>query len=83
MKQRSCTSLMFSPTQMYQSKLFENEKTLRGRRWYGGSVHFHYVSSASSVEAYNGSKMVHSTMTEMISNVCELVLSVRRQSRSF
>lgn len=55
--------------QMYQSKLYENQTTRGGKRWYGGSQHFHYMTSNSSAEAYSGAKMVHSTMIEMISNV--------------
>lgn len=54
---------------MYQSKLFENEQSRGGKRWYGGSRHFHYMASNSSAEAYRGAMMVHSTMTEMISNI--------------
>lgn len=54
---------------MYQAKLFENEQTRPGERRYGGSVHYHYMSSNSSLEAHNGAKMVHSTITEMIANV--------------
>lgn len=55
---------------MYQAKLFENQNTRDGKRKYGSSVHYHYVSPKSnSKEAYSGSKMVHSTMTEMLANV--------------
>lgn len=32
-------------------------------------MHYHYMSPNSTEESYNGAKMVHSTMTEMISNV--------------
>ena len=54
---------------MGQAKLYENQNTRHGKRQYAGSVHYHYMSSNSSVEAYGGAKMVHSTITEMISNV--------------
>ncbi|CAM9547974.1 unnamed protein product, partial [Laminaria digitata] len=54
---------------MYQSKLYENQKTQGGKRWYGGSQHFHYMTSSTDEEAYNGAQLVHSTMTEMISNI--------------
>ncbi|CAM9310004.1 unnamed protein product, partial [Laminaria digitata] len=54
---------------MYQSKLYENQNSQRGKRWYGGSQHFHYMTSSSHEEAYNGAQLVHSTMTEMISNI--------------
>lgn len=63
------TACRLSPTQMYQSKLYENQNTRSGKRSYGGSLHFHYMTSNSSVEAYGGAKMVHSTITEMLSNV--------------
>ena len=58
-----------SAMQMGQAKLYENQNTRHGRRRYGASVHYHYMSSNSSVESYGGAKMVHSTITEMISNV--------------
>ncbi|CAM9152460.1 unnamed protein product [Ectocarpus fasciculatus] len=55
---------------MYQAKIFENEGSKQGTRRYGGSIHYHYISSAASdPEAHNGSIMVHSTMTEMLANV--------------
>ncbi|CAM9211467.1 unnamed protein product, partial [Laminaria digitata] len=54
---------------MEQAKLFENQNTRHGKRQYGGSVHYHYMTSNSSAEAYSGAKMVQSTMTEMISNI--------------
>ena len=54
---------------MYQAKLFENQNTKPGQRHYGGSIHYHFVSSNSSVGAYGGAKMVHSSITEMIANV--------------
>eukprot|EP00904_Undaria_pinnatifida_P003348 jgi/Undpi1/13013/HiC_scaffold_7.g02677.m1 len=54
---------------MGQAKLYENQNTRHGKRQYAGSVHYHYMSSNSSVEAYGGAKMVHSTITEMISNI--------------
>ena len=54
---------------MEQANLFENQSTRHGKRKYGGRVHYHYMTSNSSVEAYGGAKMVHSTMTEMISNL--------------
>ena len=65
----AATACRFLLTQMYQSKLYENQNTRGGKRWYGGSQHYHFMTSNSSVEAYGGAKMVHSTMTEMISNV--------------
>ena len=67
------TACFLSPTQMEQAKLFENQSTRHGKRKYGGSVHYHYMTSSSSVESYGGAKMVHSTMTEMISNVSPYV----------
>ena len=67
------TACCFSPTQMEQANLFENQSTRHGKRKYGGRVHYHYMTSNSSVEAYGGAKMVHSTMTEMISNVSPYV----------
>lgn len=57
------------PLQMHQAKLFENQNTKNGQRRYGDSVHYHYMSSNSAKESYNGAKVVHSTVTEMISNV--------------
>lgn len=54
---------------MYQAKLFENESTRDGVRRYGGSVHYHYMSSGANEESYGGAKMVHSTLIEMLSNV--------------
>ncbi|CAM9645761.1 unnamed protein product [Scytosiphon promiscuus] len=55
---------------MYQAKLFENQNTVAGRRRYGGSVHFHYISkNVSSPETHGGARMVQSTMTEMIANI--------------
>lgn len=54
---------------MYQAKLFENERTKQGRRVYGGSQHFHYTVTVSETEAYSGSKMVISSITEMLSHV--------------
>lgn len=65
----TATAYLCSPTQMYQSKLYENQKTQGGKRWYGGSQHFHNTTSSTDEEAYNGAQLVHSTMTEMISNV--------------
>eukprot|EP00904_Undaria_pinnatifida_P003351 jgi/Undpi1/13016/HiC_scaffold_8.g02679.m1 len=54
---------------MYQAKLFENESTRDGVRRYGGSVHYHYMSSGANEESYGGAKMVHSTLIEMLSNI--------------
>ncbi|CAM9430343.1 unnamed protein product, partial [Hapterophycus canaliculatus] len=55
---------------MYQAKLFENQNTKAGKRRYGGSVHYHYVSTdISSPEAHGGARMVQSSMTEMIANI--------------
>ena len=59
------TACCFSPTQMEQANLFENQSTRHGKRKYGGRVHYHYMTSNSSVEAYGGAKMVRSTMTEI------------------
>lgn len=55
--------------QIYQAKLFENEMSRVGKRCYGCSIHYHYISETNSSEAYDGSKMVHSAVTEMIANV--------------
>ena len=60
---------------MYQSKLYENQNTRGGKRWHGGSQHFHYMTRNSSVEASSGAKMVYSTMTEIISNVSHQYIS--------
>lgn len=62
--------------QMLQAKLFENEWHHSGVRYYGGSVHFHYVIDKPHLhEARGGTKMVQSTMTEMIANVSQPRLS--------
>ena len=58
---------------MYQAKLFENQNTKGGIRKYGSSEVYHYVSSEpSSREAYDGAKMVHSSITEMLANVSRI-----------
>lgn len=54
---------------MYQAKLFENQDSRDGKRCYKGSQHFHYVSQAEDDMAYSGSRMVQSTITEMLANV--------------
>lgn len=54
---------------MYQAKLYENQETTPGQRHYGGSIHYHFMSSNSSIGAYSGAKMIHSSITEMIANV--------------
>ncbi|CAB1114832.1 unnamed protein product [Ectocarpus sp. CCAP 1310/34] len=55
---------------MYQGRLFENEESRIGKRCYGCSIHYHYVSDdPNSPEAYGGAKMVHSAVTEMLANV--------------
>ncbi|CAN0346175.1 unnamed protein product [Ascophyllum nodosum] len=54
---------------MYQAKLFENQNTRDGKRSYGGSQHYHYVVPPSEPVTYNGSKMVHSSVLEMISHI--------------
>ncbi|CAM9322880.1 unnamed protein product [Laminaria digitata] len=54
---------------IYQAKLFENEYSRVGKRCYGCSIHYHYVSNTTSSGAYDGSKMVHSTVTEMVANI--------------
>lgn len=41
-------------------------------------MHYHYMPSNSSAEAYSGAKMVQSTMTEMISNVSSQLPSAGR-----
>lgn len=57
--------------QMNQAKLFENQKTKPGFRRYGASVHYHRVSEDIAVpETHNGARMVQSTLTEMLANVC-------------
>ncbi len=60
--------------QMYQAKLFENEHTLNlGFRKYGSSQHFHTVfKNIGHPKAYNGARMVASTITEMLANVSHL-----------
>ena len=55
--------------QMYQAKLFENQNTRDGKKSYGGSQHYHYVVPPSEPVTYNGSKMVHSSILEMLSHV--------------
>lgn len=56
--------------QMYQAKLFENEFYTKGIRYFGRSVHYHYISeSPNDPKAKGGAIMVQSTMTEMIAHV--------------
>lgn len=62
--------LLGTLAQIYQGRLFENEKSRIGERCYGCSIHYHYVSDGpNSPEAYGGAKMVHSAVTEMLANV--------------
>ena len=58
---------------MYQAKLFENEQTTAvGHRQYGSSQHFHYVFTGTThPKSYDGARMVHSTLMEMLANVSE------------
>ena len=52
---------------MMQSRLFENQNTFRtGTRKYGSSQHYHLVSPAYP---YGSSRMVQSTMTDMLATV--------------
>ncbi|CAN0033491.1 unnamed protein product, partial [Ascophyllum nodosum] len=55
---------------MNQAKLFENQY-FRGnrRRKYGRSQHYHYVASSNQNETCSGSRMVFSSITEMLSNI--------------
>jgi len=64
---------------MYQAKLFENQNSRDGVRKYGSSVHYHYVSRfGNSTETNGGSRMVQSTMTEMLANVsCTLFMFIK------
>ena len=62
---------------MYQSKLFESEFTRGNDHTYGASIHFHSFSTFD--HTYNGSKMVTSTMTEMISNILFTNLVVSKE----
>eukprot|EP00903_Cladosiphon_okamuranus_P015286 g14126.t1 len=54
---------------MYQAKLFENERTRNGMWRFGASVHYHYVLSPKEAKAQGATRMVYSTMTEMIAHV--------------
>lgn len=42
---------------------------IKGQLCYGCNQHFHYVSKPDIWTAYNGEKVVHSTLMEMLSNV--------------
>ena len=52
---------------MMQSRLFENQNTFKkGMRKYGSSQHYHFVSSDGP---YGSSRMVQSTVTDMLATV--------------
>lgn len=42
---------------------------IKGQLCYGCNQHYHYVSKSDNWTAYNGEKVVHSTLMEMLSNV--------------
>lgn len=57
---------------MNQAKLFENEylyKKESKRRRYGRSQHYHYVADVRAYETFSGTRMVFSSIIEMLSNV--------------
>lgn len=73
-KRALAVSSVHPAAQMNQAKLFENEKTfLSGMRKYASSQHYHYVlpSDADENLTYGGSRMVQSTITDMLATVSE------------
>lgn len=70
--------------QMNQAKLFENEylyKTDSRRRKYGRSQHYHYVADVHSYETFSGTRMVFSSIIEMLSNVSMCSWSLKGSPR--
>lgn len=64
---------------MNQAKLFENEFLYRSEsksRRYGRSQHYHYVANVEAYETFSGTRMVFSSIIEMLSNVslCSRIL---------
>ncbi|CAM9438074.1 unnamed protein product [Scytosiphon promiscuus] len=69
-RQRDPRVTFMSAFPIYQARLFENERSRIGKRCYGCSIHYHFVSEGpDSPEAYGGAKMVHSAVTETLANI--------------
>ncbi|CAM9817705.1 unnamed protein product [Ectocarpus fasciculatus] len=68
-QQQDPRTTFMSTFPIYQSRLFENEFSSPGRACYGCSVHYHYVTKPTAPESFNGSRMIHSAVTEMLANI--------------